>query len=288
MSSALLNIAKRAAEEAGKVIYRGFQQRNMLSVAHKSANDYVTEYDRLAQEVIINTIKKYRPREDYFVGEEDGLDFVADKAKQPGVVTWIIDPIDGTRNFMLGQAHFAISICALEHGVPVAAVVFNPITDEMWTAIKGQGAQLNGERIRLKEYIKGTGGLRGKVMATGFAFKEPTCLDRQFQILKQLFDQNSPNCIGDLRRGGSAALDLCYVASGRVDGFYEEGVKSWDIAGGCLIVQEAGGFVMDFEGGFNHLSTGEVVAGPVEMCRQLLQEIKRATNTTQKGFVELG
>lgn len=279
-SQALLTIAKRAATEAVNVLRQGHARRDSISVDRKSANDYVTNIDKAAQDTIIREIRRARP-EDYIVAEENGDDYQPSKASEFGKVTWIIDPLDGTRNFMLGDSNFAVSIAAQISGRTVAAVVFNPITDEMFTAEAGRGAFCNGYRLRMNTFNKGTGGVAGKVVATGFAFKEPHRLERQLQMLNQLFDTSEGLQVGDLRRTGSAAMDLCHLAQGRIDGFFEEGIKAWDIAAGALIARESGALVTDFSAGSNYLVDGEIICGHPEFCRDLCRHVAKANRALE-------
>ncbi|RIY35600.1 inositol monophosphatase family protein [Psittacicella gerlachiana] len=278
MSKALLGIAKNAALAAAEILRDGFHNRNSIKVETKGINDYVSNIDKASEEAILAVIKRAYP-EDFIVAEETASAYTPSKYKVAGKHTWIIDPLDGTRNFIMGNPHFAVSIAVQENGETVAAVVFNPITDELFTAVKGAGAFLNNRRLRLEPHAKGSG-IKGKVITTGYAFKEPQRLARQLEVLPLLFNQG----MGDIRRLGAAALDLCYVAAGRFDGFYEEGIKPWDIAAGDLIAREANAMVIDFQGGNRYLETDEVIAGNVEVAREIakiihsVSRVQAATN----------
>lgn len=275
MSLQLLNIAKRAAEAAAEILREGFNNRARLNIETKGINDYVSNIDKASEETIIEVIKKSRP-EDFIVAEETATEYSPEKYRGAGKVAWIIDPLDGTRNFIMGNPQFAISIAAVENGETVAAVVYNPITDEMYTAVKGRGAFCNDRRLRLETSEKGSD-ITGKVIVTGFSFKEPQRLERQLTVLPALFEAG----MGDLRRLGAAALDLCYVAQGRFDGYYEEGIKPWDIAAGALILREANGVVTDFQGGNKYLQTGEVIAGSIDVVRTIAKIHYRVTQVQQ-------
>ncbi|RIY31521.1 hypothetical protein CJP74_07100 [Psittacicella melopsittaci] len=267
MSKSLLAIAKKAAFAAAEILRDGFYNRNNLVVETKGVNDYVSNIDKASEEAIIAVIKRAFP-EDFIVAEETATAFTPKKYKVLGKHTWIIDPLDGTRNFIMGNPHFAVSIAVQENGETVAAVVFNPISDELFTAVKGGGSFLNDRRLRLEPDAKGSG-VAGKVITTGYAFKEPHRLTRQLALLPALFDLG----MADVRRLGSAALDLCYVAAGRFDGYYEEGVKSWDIAAGDLIAREANALVIDFQGGNRYLESDEVIAGSLEVVKTIAKVI---------------
>ncbi|MFC6276911.1 inositol monophosphatase family protein [Psittacicella hinzii] len=279
MSVELLRIAKRAAFAAAEVLREGYHHRNHLVVEAKGINDYVSNIDREAEERAIAEIKRARPK-DFIVAEETADKFRSRKHKAQGATTWIIDPLDGTRNFIMGNPHFAVSIAAMQNGEIVAAVVFNPISDELYTAVKGGGAFCNDRRLRL---TTSPSSLEGKVLTTGYAFKEPKRLERQLAVLPALFDAG----MADIRRYGSAALDLCYVAAGRFDGYFEECVKPWDIAAGALIAREAKALVVDFQGGDNYLETEEVIAGKAAVVREVAQVIHRITQAQKKAAAVL-
>ncbi|RIY32041.1 hypothetical protein CKF54_05485 [Psittacicella hinzii] len=271
MSKALLGIAKNAAFAGAEILRDGFYNRNNIRVETKGINDYVSNIDKASEEAIIAVIKRAYP-EDFIVAEETAAKYTPKQYKVAGKRTWIIDPLDGTRNFIMGNPHFAVSIAVQENGETVAAVVFNPITDELYTASKGNGAFLNDRRLRLEPHAKGSG-LTGKIITTGYAFKEPQRLQRQLEVLPLLFNQG----MADVRRLGAAALDLCYVAAGRFDGFFEEGIKPWDIAAGDLIAREANAIVTDFQGGNRYLENDEVIAGNIEVVKAIAKIIHGVT-----------
>ena len=255
----MLNIAVRAARVAGAIILRGFESRDDLKRDVKSPNDFVTQIDREAEKAIISKIQQSFPNHS-FLGEESGLIEGADSDFQ-----WIIDPLDGTTNFVRGFPHFAVSIALLHKGRLDQGVVFDPIRSEVFTASRGQGAQLNGYRIRTSKPKD----MSETILATALPFKDKTQFAGYAKSLTKIFH----DC-GDVRRAGSAALDLAYVAAGRVDGYWERGVKPWDTAAGELLVRESGGLVTDFNGGNDPLFKGEIVAGSAKVVQSLVKHLK--------------
>jgi myo-inositol-1(or 4)-monophosphatase len=255
----MLNIAVRAARNAGKVIIRSFEQLDKVEVESKGTNDFVTSVDTAAEEVIIETIRKSYP-EHTIIGEESGVLTGSDDDYQ-----WIIDPLDGTTNFIKGIPHFAVSIALKVKGKLDQSVIFDPIRGEVFTASRGKGAQLNGMRIRVKAHKD----LSATILATGFPFKNKQHTNAYMAMFASLFKKTS-----DLRRAGSAALDLAYVASGRVDGYFEIGLKPWDTAAGELLVIEAGGLVTDFVGGHNHANSGNIGASSTRLQKEILKDIR--------------
>lgn len=255
----MLNIAVRAARNAGKVIIRSFEQLDKVEVESKGSNDFVTSVDIAAEETIIETIRKSYP-EHTIIGEESGVLTGSDDDYQ-----WIIDPLDGTTNFIKGIPHFSVSIALKVKGKLDQAVVFDPIRGELFTASRGKGAQLNSMRIRVKAHKD----LSGTIIATGFPFKNRQHTTAYMAMFASLFEKTA-----DIRRAGSAALDLAYVAAGRVDGFFEIGLKPWDTAAGELLVIEAGGLVTDFAGGHNHVQSGNIVASSTRLQKEILKSIR--------------
>ena len=254
----MLNIAVRAARTAGNIIARGFENRADLMTEAKGDNDFVTRIDKEAEMAIINKIKQSYP-EHSFVGEEGGVVEGDDTFK------WIIDPLDGTTNFIKGIPHFTVSIALMYKGRLDQAVIFDPIRGELFTASKGQGAQLNGFRMRVGNAKE----LNSTILATAFPFKNKDNLTEYQTSFNKIFRQ-----CGDIRRGGSAALDLAYVAAGRIDGYWEKGLKPWDIAGGELMVKEAGGLITDFNGGNDAMKAGSIVAGNPKVVQALVKQLK--------------
>lgn len=255
----MLNIAVRAARVAGKVIVRAFEQLDKVEIESKGTNDFVTNVDISAEEAIVETIRKSYP-DHTIIGEECGLLKGNNDDYQ-----WIIDPLDGTTNFIKGIPHFAVSIALKVKGKLDQAVIYDPIRGELFTASRGKGAQLNNFRIRVKQHKD----LAGTIIATGFPFKHKQHTNAYLDMFKTLFTKTA-----DMRRAGSAALDLAYVAAGRVDGFFEIGLKPWDTAAGELLIIEAGGLVTDFTGGHNHQTSGNIVASSPRLLKEILKDIR--------------
>ncbi|QJR82901.1 inositol-1-monophosphatase [Alteromonas pelagimontana] len=255
----MLNIAVRAARAAGTIIVRGFENRSDIATESKGANDFVTQIDKEAEKAIINKIQQSYP-DHSFLGEESGETAGSDTEYQ-----WIIDPLDGTTNFVKGIPHFAVSIALLHKGRIEQGVVFDPIRGELFTASRGQGAQLNGYRIRTSKPKD----LQETILATGLPFKNKARFGEYALSLNKIFQE-----CGDIRRAGSAALDLAYVAAGRHDGYWERGVKPWDTAAGELLVRESGGLVTDFKGNNDPLYKGEIVAGSAKVIQGVLKHLK--------------
>ncbi|MEM9427127.1 MAG: inositol monophosphatase family protein [Pseudomonadota bacterium] len=243
--SANLNVMIKAARAAGRSLAKDFREVENLQVSSKGAGDFVSRADIASERTIRDTLMEARPNYGW-VGEESG----AVEGKDP-TRRWIVDPLDGTTNFLHGQPHWAVSI-ALEHkGEVVSAVVFDPAKDEMFVAEKGQGAWFNGTRLRVSDRNK----LIESVFATGLPFGGRDGLPEVLQDLARVL----PTCAG-VRRYGAAALDLTYVAAGRYEGYWERGVNEWDIAAGMLIVREAGGLVEGVEKGADPLASRTVLA----------------------------
>ena len=259
----MVTIALRAARKAGDIIAQAYEQLDVIKVQKKEANDYVTEVDKASERAIISDLRKAYPNHG-FLGEETG--------HQPGEgegkdYLWIIDPLDGTTNFIHGIPHFAVSIACQYRGRIEHAVVLDVMRQEEFTASRGHGASANGKRIR----VTSRPGLNGAVLGTGFPFREGQMdnLDNYMSMFRSM--------IGDtagIRRPGAAALDLAYVAAGRFDGFWEFGLNEWDMAAGSLLVQEAGGLIGDFRGGNKHLEKGQVVCGGNKVFREILTRIQ--------------
>ena len=261
----MLNIAIRAARGAGAIIARAVDRVDRLSITIKSQNDFVSEIDKRAEQEIIYTLQKSFP-EHSILAEESG-------AQQGNEYEWIIDPLDGTTNFLYGFPHFAVSIALRHKGRLEQAVIYDPLRDELFTASRGVGAQLNDHRIRVSNRAH----LKSALLGTGMPFKEMAHLDAYLGMFKSLI----PNCTG-VRRAGSAALDLAYVAAGRLDGFWEIGLQPWDIAAGVLLIQEAGGLVTDLSGEDQFMETGNIVGGNSNILKALLSAIKPHLNADLK------
>jgi len=255
----MLNIAIRAARSAGSVITRAFEQVDKVEIESKGTNDFVTNVDISAEQAIVETLQKSYP-EHCIISEECGVIEGKDKDFQ-----WVIDPLNGTTNFVKGIPHFAISIALKVKGKLDQAVVYDPIRGELFTASRGKGAQLNGFRIRVKQ----SKDLNGAILSTGFPFKKKQHLDAYLNVFKSLFIKTS-----DMRRAGSPTLDLAYMAAGRVDGYFEIGLKPWESAAGELLIIEAGGLVTDFTGGHNHNQSGNIVASSPRLLKEILKDIR--------------
>ncbi|ASG65148.1 inositol-1-monophosphatase [Idiomarina piscisalsi] len=255
----MLNIAVRAARAAGKILVKNFDQGNPVEAESKGLNDWVTDMDKAAEQAIINTIKKSYP-DHGIIAEESGT-----QAGTENDFQWVIDPLDGTTNYMRGIPHFCISIALLHKGSVQQAVVYDPIREELFTASRGAGAQLNGRRLRISPKVE----LKGAILSTGFPFKMKSRLPEYLEMFNKLFE----HC-ADVRRAGAAALDLAYVAAGRHDAFWEMGLKPWDILAGELLVREAGGIVSDFQGGHNYVQSGNIAAGAPKALKQMLAKIR--------------
>ncbi|RUO78457.1 inositol-1-monophosphatase [Pseudidiomarina taiwanensis] len=251
----MLTIAVRAARAAGKILVKNFGVEADLNIQAKSQNDFVSEIDKAAEAAIIGAIRKNYP-DHSIIAEESGTTAGAESEHE-----WIIDPLDGTTNYLRGIPHFAISIAYRVKGVVQVAVVYDPLREDLFTAVKGGGAQLNGKRLR----VKAKRDLDGALLATGFPFKRKALSDVYLAVFADLFED-----VADMRRAGAAALDLAYVAAGRVDGFFEFALQPWDMAAGALLVREAGGLVADFNGGHDFLSQGHIVAGNPKVVQALL------------------
>ena len=251
----MLNIAVKAAREAGRIINKGSNDGGALKVQSKDFNDFVSEIDHAAEQAIIDTLKYAYP-DHGFLGEESG------DTNQESDNIWIIDPLDGTTNFLHNFPQYCVSIALQQKGVLTQAVIYDPVRNDLFTATKGRGAFLNDKRIRVANRAK----LQASLISTGFPFRDFTHLDTYLAMLKDMIKNTT-----GIRRPGSAALDLAYVAAGYTDGFFEIGLSSWDIAAGGLLVQEAGGMVGDFEGNESWLQTGNIVAGNAKVFAQTLQ-----------------
>ena len=254
----MLNIAIRAARAAGNVILRNVDKVDRLNIEVKAQNDFVSQVDHQAEEQIITTLRQSYPNHT-ILAEESGLD------DQTSDYQWIIDPLDGTTNFLHGFPQFSVSIALKHKNRLEVAVVFDPVKNELFTAARGMGAQLNDRRIRVTQQK----GIKGALLGTGFPFKHPQHLDTYLNTFRAVH----PDAAG-IRRAGSAALDLAYVAAGRLDGFWELGLNPWDMAAGVLLVREAGGIVTDFSGEGHYLETGNIIAAAPKVYQPMYEAIK--------------
>ncbi len=239
----MLNTAIKAARRAGTMIVRALPDIDRLQVETKSRHDFVSEVDRHAEELIIDTLKGAYP-DHAILAEESGV-------AAGNEWEWVIDPLDGTTNFLHGFPQFAVSIGLRRRGRLEQAVVFDPLRDELFTATRGEGAQLNDRRIRVSRVAD----LDGALLGTGFPFRQTDSVKEWVAMFERLAQHTS-----GIRRAGSAALDLAYVACGRLDGFWETGLKPWDIAAGSLLIREAGGLASDLFTEGDPLESGNILA----------------------------
>lgn len=260
----MLTIALRAARSASELIFRSIERLDTIKVDEKDAKDYVSEVDRAAEQKIVDALRKAYPNHS-IQGEETG--FHAGSGEEGKDYLWIIDPLDGTTNFLRGIPHFAVSIACKYRGRMEHAVVLDPVRQEEFTASRGRGAQINGRRLRVSSRTS----LEGALLGTGFPFRDNQMadLDNYLGMIRALTGQTA-----GIRRAGSASLDLAYVAAGRFDAFWESGLSEWDMAAGVLLVQEAGGLVSDFNGGHEFLEKGHIVAGNIKCFKAVLTAIQ--------------
>lgn len=251
-----VNVAVRAARAAGNVILRYMNRIDGLNIVEKQRMDFASEVDRLAEAEIVKELRRAYPTH-AILAEESG-------AIGKGPLQWVIDPLDGTHNYLRGIPHFSVSIALLEKGEPVYGVIFDPLRGELFTASKGDGAYLNDRRIRVSKREN----LGGAMIATGFPYRQRQHLEAQLNMTRALLGQAE-----DIRRSGSAALDLAYVAAGRYDGYFEIGLKPWDLAAGVLMVREAGGRYCDFAGRDGIPASGNIVAGNLHVAQAMVDAI---------------
>lgn len=255
----MLNIGIRAARAAGKVITQNVDRYDPLSIEKKQRNDFVTEVDRKAESEILGVLQRAYP-DHSFLCEESGL--IGDEAAE---FQWIIDPLDGTTNFIHGLPHFSVSIALTRKNRLYQAVIYDPMRQELFTAGKGDGAFLDSKRLRVSTVSQ----IDQALLGTGFPYRDGQDLDF-YQRTTRHFTERS----GGIRRLGSAALDLAYVAAGRLEGAWLLGLQSWDLAAGALIVREAGGLLNDYDGGDDWMARGEVIAATPKVHHQMLEIMK--------------
>ena len=253
----MLNIAVRAARSAGRILLRYYEHTEGIAITSKRRNDFVSEVDRSAEKAIIQELRSKYPDHAILAeesGEHGGSDF-----------QWVIDPLDGTTNYLHGFPQFSVSIALKYRNRLEQAVVYDPLREEMFTASRGQGALLNDRRLRVASRTS----LEGALIGTGFPYRDHRHLDTYLGMLKDMIRDTA-----GIRRPGSAALDFAYVAAGRSDGFWELGLAQWDIAAGALLVSEAGGKVSDIAGGDRYLQTGNVVAGNLKIHQAMIARLR--------------
>ena len=261
--SPLLNIAVEAAEAAGRIIIRHHNFTDRIAVERKGSHDFVTSVDREAEQEIIDHLHKAHP--DHAILAEE----TSSNAQPEAEFEWLIDPLDGTTNFIFGIPHYAVSIALREQGKLMLGVVYDPFKQELFTAETGRGAFLDGRRIR----TRAAHGLEDALLATGFPFRDGADLDHYLATLRVLIPGTS-----GIRRAGSAALDLAYVAAGRFDGFWEFGLKPWDMAAGIVLAKEAGAIVADLGGGEDPLDSGNIIAAPPRILEKMLERLEALKN----------
>jgi len=254
----MLNTAVKAARKAGSLITRASFDLDKLTIRRKQQNDFVSEVDHAAEDAIISMLREAYP-DHGFLAEESGY---KDKDAE---YLWVIDPLDGTTNFLHGNPQYCVSIALLHKGSLNQAVVFDPGRNELFTASKGAGAYLNDRRIRASKTDK----IEDALLGTGFPFKEVGHIDEYLAMLR-----NAMKTCAGVRRPGAAALDLAWVACGRIDGFWEMGLSPWDMAAGALLIREAGGLVGDFAGEDRYLDSGRIVAANPKLFAALLRLLK--------------
>jgi myo-inositol-1(or 4)-monophosphatase len=250
--------AMRAARAAGVIIQDGARDRATLVIERKFANDFVSAVDKGAERVIIETLSAQFPAH-AFNAEESGTAGTSD-------FTWVIDPLDGTTNFLHGIPHYCVSIALKLRASMIVAAIFDPTSGHLFTAMRGHGAFLDGERVRVAPRPS----LSEAVVSTGLPFKDWYYLDDYLASLRVIMQR----CAG-IRRPGAAALDLAYVAAGLTDGHWEKGLNAWDVAAGGLLIEEAGGVVTTFCGSADFLESGQIVAGPPGVHAELLDVLRR-------------
>jgi myo-inositol-1(or 4)-monophosphatase len=267
MARPAVTVATRAARAAGSVILRYMNRLASVAVIEKHHLDFVSEVDRQAETEIVRELRRAYP-DHAILGEETGA------SGKPGArFSWAVDPLDGTHNYLRGIPHFGVSIAQLDRGEPVHAVILDPLRNEIYTASKGDGAFLNDRRIRVGKRES----LDGALLATGFPYRERRHLDAQLGMTRELLKRAE-----DIRRTGSAALDLAWTASGRLDGYFETGLKIWDMAAGCLLVREAGGRYCNMAGMDGVPESGNLVAANHMLAEQMITAIAPALTSQLK------
>jgi myo-inositol-1(or 4)-monophosphatase len=264
MPHPVLNIAIEAAHAAGDIMRRQLRHVDAIPVDRKARHDYVSDVDRACEAEIVRQIQRFYP-DHAFLCEEGG-------ASGESHAVWVIDPLDGTSNYLHGLPHFAVSIAQQINGRTEHAVVYDPMRDELFTASRGSGAFCNNKRMR----VSARGGLEGAILATAFPFRQRDDLQAYGRIFQSVFAK-----VEDFRRAGTASLDLAWVATGRMDAFFEIGLKPWDVAAGSLLVREAGGVVLDFDGNDRVEDAGTIIAAPYKIMTPLRQLIASRWKTTQ-------
>ncbi len=252
-----LSTAFRASMFAGKFILENMGKVSKKDIDTKQASDFVTYVDRESEKIILSTIKNEFP-DHYFLAEESVKD------SETGEYRWIIDPLDGTTNFIHGYPVFSVSIALEFRREIILGLIYDPLRNEVFSAEKGKGSYLNGKKIMVSSITDP----RESLITTGFPFRKKEMIDPYLRLFKNLFYN-----VSDIRRAGSAALDLAHLACGRCDGFFEIGLGPWDIAAGTIMIKESGGIVTDFSGGEDYMKTGNIVAGPLVIHELMIKEV---------------
>jgi len=253
-----LGTAFRAALLAGELIRNNLGKISESDVDIKQASDFVTHVDRESERIIIDTIRAQFPGHHFLT--EESL-----KEEGSGEYRWIIDPLDGTTNYIHGYPFFSVSIALELNRNTIMGLIYDPLRGDMFTAEKGEGAFLNGQPVK----VSGVTDMSNGLISTGFPFRKREFIDAYLALFKNIFRR-----VSGIRRAGSAALDLAYIACGRCDGFFEIALSPWDMAAGTLLVKEAGGVVTDFGGGNDYLSTGNIIAASPFFHSEMLKEVK--------------
>lgn len=259
----MLNTAVKAARRAGAIINRASLDLDLLRIGKKAPNDFVTEVDRAAESAIIEILSKAYPDHD-FLAEETGTAGAHGKRSLQSEYVWIIDPLDGTTNFIHGFPQYAVSIALSHRGQITQGVIYDPVHNDLFLASKGKGATLNERRMRVGQRER----LDESLIGTGFPFRDFDTLDLYVAMFKDMTQKTA-----GLRRPGAAALDLAYVAAGRLDGFFEIGLMPWDIAAGSLMITEAGGLIGNFKGDADYLFSENVIAGSPRIFGHLVNQM---------------
>lgn len=258
--SAVINVMIGAVQKAGRALVRDFGELEHLQVSRKQLGDFVSSADHRSEQILIEELQKARPTYGFLLEESGVIEAqeIENQGKDPH--RWLIDPLDGTTNFLHGIPYFAVSVGLQKEQEVIAGVIYNPITDELFWVEKGKGSFLNQRRIR----VSGRRYLNESLIGMGTPFRPHTDKKAFTETLERLLPQSA-----GLRRNGAAALDLAYVAAGRFDGYFASHLSPWDLAAGLLMVKEAGGYVSDFQGGQNILETGAIIAANDQIFGQL-------------------
>lgn len=259
MAHPAINVATEAAHAAGELMRRSMRNLDTVPVAKKARHDYVSEVDQACEDVIVKEIRKYYP-DHAILGEEGGMRGESDHV-------WIIDPVDGTSNYIQGIPHFAVSIALQINGRVEHGLIYDPMRDELFTATRGKGAFLDQRRIRVSQRTT----LDDAIVSTAFPFRKRELMPMYTKMFSSVFRR-----IQDIRRAGAASLDLAWTAAGRLDGYFEIGTAAWDVAAGALLVREAGGVCTDFDGSDRLENSGHVIAAPYKLMTPLRQLIEPA------------